>query len=250
MFVKIELDKVYDKFTTFEYYNEQYELYSTTVATEWKHTLERPYKNDTLTSQKRVYLHLYYNIDKATEDKKDFDRRLMQMRREILSGEHNQGNECSYKKYFVIKQTPKRGVQVTVNEEAVRKAKRYYGYFALLSNEKMDSITAIELYRNRDLIEKAFGNLKERLNLRRTLVSSEQGLDGKLFVAYIGLIYLSYLKKQMQVANLFKKYTMQSLIDRLDVIECFEYPGHSLKIGEVTDKQRQLYKDIGLTPPM
>ena len=46
----------------------------------------------------------------------------------------------------------------------------------------MDAITALETYRNRDLVEKAFGNLKEKLNLRRALVSSETGLSGKLFV--------------------------------------------------------------------
>jgi len=61
----------------------------------------------------------------------------------------------------------------------------------------MDSINALELYRNKDIIEKAFGNLKDRLNLRRTMVSSESGLDGKLFVGFVGLIYLAYIKGQM-----------------------------------------------------
>jgi len=63
-------------------------------------------------------------------------------------------------------------VQVLVKEEAVAKAKRYFGFFSLISNETMDSITALEIYRNKDVVEKAFGNLKERLNMRRTLVST------------------------------------------------------------------------------
>ena len=249
-FVRKEFDKGYDEFTSFEYYNEQYELYSTTVMLDWQYNCERPYKKDTLTSSRRVYLHMYYNLDKATEDKKSFDRRLMEMRRELLSGKRKQEHESAYQKYFIVKETPVRGIQVTVNEEAVRKAKRYYGYFALLSNEKMDSISAIELYRNKDLVEKAFYNIKERLNLRRTLVSSEQSLDGKLFVSYIGLIYLSYIKKHMQQSGLFEHYTMQSLLDTLDVIECFEYPGHSLRVGEITEKQKQIYIKLGIKPPV
>jgi hypothetical protein len=36
-----------------------------------------------------------------------------------------------------------------------------------------ESITVIEVYCDKDIIEKSFGNLKERLNFRRTLVSSE-----------------------------------------------------------------------------
>jgi transposase len=55
----------------------------------------------------------------------------------------------------------------------------------LLSNEVKDPIEALEIYRNKDLVEKAFGNLKERLNFSRTAVSSDQSLDGKLFVEFI-----------------------------------------------------------------
>ena len=105
----------------------------------------------------------------------------------------------------------------------------------------MDSITTLELYRNKDVVEKAFGNLKDRLNMRRTLVSSEKSLDGKLFVEFIALIYLSYIKKQMQAENLFKDYTLQGVLDKLDVIECFEDPGQELRIDEILEKQKDLY---------
>jgi len=80
-------------------------------------------------------------------------------------------------------------------------------------------------------------------------ISSEQSLDGKLFVEFIALIYLSYLKKQMQVKNLGRYYTMAGLLDKLDVIECFERPGRKLRVGEILDKQKQLYLDLGVQPP-
>ena len=113
----------------------------------------------------------------------------------------------------------------------------------------MDAKTALEIYRNKDVVEKAFGNLKERLNMRRMLVSSEQSLEGKLFVEFIALIYLSYIKKQMQEQQLFKKYTMQTLLDKLDVIECFEHPKHKLRVGEVLQKQKDIYKAMGVNVP-
>lgn len=50
-----------------------------------------------------------------------------------------------------------------------------------------------EIYRNKDLVEKAFDNLKDRLNMRRLAVSSEQSLAGKLFVQFVVLVYLSYI---------------------------------------------------------
>jgi transposase len=113
----------------------------------------------------------------------------------------------------------------------------------------MDAVTALELYRNKDVVEKAFGNLKERLSMRRALVSSEQILEGKLFVLFVALIYLSYIKKQMQVKGLLKNYTSPGLLDKLDVIECFEYPGKVLRVGEILDAQAELYYDLGISPP-
>jgi hypothetical protein len=52
----------------------------------------------------------------------------------------------------------------------------------------------------------------------------------------------------MQNRDLFKKYTMQELLDELDVIECFEQPGHKLRVGEMTQKQIGLFTEMGGTP--
>jgi len=91
--------------------------------------------------------------------------------------------------------------------------------------------------------------LKERLNMRRTSVSSEENLEGKLFVQFVALIYLSYIEKVMSDHNLFKDYTLQELLDELDVIESFEQPGHKPRIGEITQKQAQLYAFLGIQCP-
>jgi transposase len=248
-FIRKELDAIYDTFRSFENYDENYELYCRTVRTTWNYTQEHPYKGETVQESHRLYIHYYYNIDKAAEDEKAFDRRLIALKQELESGKRVPEHEKLYQKYFTIKTTPIRGTQVTVREENVRNAKRYYGFFALITNETMDAVTALELYRNKDVVEKAFGNLKERLNMRRALVSSEQSLEGKLFVQFVALIYLSYIKKQMQVKGLLKEYTLPGLLDKLDVIECFEQPGKSLRVGEMLEKQKQLYHDMGANPP-
>lgn len=100
----------------------------------------------------------------------------------------------------------------------------------------------------RDIVEKAFWNIKERLNFRRTLTSSESSLEGKLFVEFVALIYLSYIKKKMEGAGLFSRYTMHELLDELDVIECLTEPGKAPIQGEVLKKQEQIYRDLGITP--
>jgi transposase len=110
-------------------------------------------------------------------------------------------------------------------------------------------LAALDIYRGKDLIEKAFGNLKERLNLRRTAVSSEESLDGKLFVQFVALIYLAYIDARMREKDLYRDYTLQELLDELDIIERFEHPGKQSHLGEMTKKQLELYQLLEVEPP-
>ncbi|AOM83884.1 Transposase, IS4 [Salisediminibacterium beveridgei] len=102
-----------------------------------------------------------------------------------------------YTKFFEVTERPKRSKKIIPKEDVVRDTVRNYGYFALLSNEVKEPFEALSLYRSMDIVEKAFGNLKDRLNFRRMQVSYELSLNGKLFAEFIALIYLSCVKKKM-----------------------------------------------------
>ena len=68
-------------------------------------------------------------------------------------------------------------------------------------------------------------------------------------MAFVSLIFLSYIKKRMQDTGLFKKYTLQQLLDKLDVIECFETPGQRMRVGEILEKQKDIYRCLDVDPP-
>ena len=248
-FVKAELDNVRDSIRTWANYNQKHDLYAYTTKIDWDYSQERPYKGDMLKGKRRMYMHLYFNSERALEDEKNFNALLCRLQEELESGTTHPEHDRLYAKYFDTTNTPVRGTKVIAREDALAHARKNYGFFVLLSNEVREPIAALEIYRNKDLVEKAFGNLKERLNFNRTAVSSDQSLDGKLFVEFIALIFLSYLKKKMQDGNLFKKYTMHELLDEMDIIECFEHPGYERRVGEVTKKQIELYEAMGIVPP-
>lgn len=248
-FLRNNLEPLYDGFRSFDHYNSAYELYHHSVRTTWDYEQVRPYKNDVISEERRIYIHYFFNIDKAAEDEKAFDLQLITLRDELESGKRVPEHEKQYTKYFTITSTPKRGTKAAVIPEAVAKAKRYHGFFALISNQKMDAIEALQLYRNKDVVEKAFNDLKDRLGMRRTLVSSQKSLEGKLFVQFIALIYVSYIKKKMQDGNLFSSYSIQSLLDTLDVIDCVQMPGKRLRCGELLEKQKVIYEKLGFSPP-
>ncbi|WP_207637061.1 hypothetical protein [Desulfosporosinus sp. OT] len=64
----------------------------------------------------------------------------------------------------------------------------------------------------------------------------------------MALIFISYINKKMQEQGLYKAYTMQQMLGKLDVIECFRNPGHKLRVG-ILEKQKELYIKLGVVPP-
>ena len=247
-FAKAFIREVGQKKDHYEYYNCNLELYVFSKTIAWDYEQERPYKGDIIKEDRRMYLHLYFNPEKYADDGKLFNLKMNMLKEELLSGHRVPEHENDYRKYFEIKETPVRGISLTIKQDAVDAAHEHYGFFVLISNEVKDPVTALSLYRMRDVVEKAFWNVKERLNLRRTMNSSEASLEGKLFVEFVALIYLSYIQKKMDETGLFGKYTMHELLDELDVIECFTEPGKAPIQGEVLKKQEQIYLDMGVTP--
>ena len=247
--VRNEIEKVKGSINSWKNYIEQYNLHVHTSTVKWNYKQNRPLKKDTLKEHRRMYLHIYFNHETKMNDKVKLHRKIVKLKKEIESGKMNSKHEKQYAKYFNIKTTPRKGIAVTVKEDVVSEEESNYGYFTLVSNDVKDPTKALEIYRNKDLVEKGFNDLKGRLDFRKPGVSSDLSLDGKLFVEFIALIFLSYIKKQMQEKNLFYDYTMQEVLDELDLIECFERTGHKLYVGEITKKQFSFFKDMKISFP-
>lgn len=227
----------------------QFGTYGLCKAIEWDYEEKRPYKGDTIKDKRRAYLLLFYNPEKAAKDQLDMTEYLTSLYNDLAANDLKEYRMKDYEKYFEVTQTPKRGRKIKPKEDAMLNAAKNYGYFALLSNEIRDPFEALSLYRSKDIVEKGFGNLKERLNFRRLQVSSELSLNGKIFVEFIALIYLSYIKKKMQDAKLFENWTLQGLLDELDVIELFEAPEYGRVLGEITEKQEKIFKALDVPVP-
>lgn len=248
-FVKKKLDEVRSTMVSRSHYSSKFGIYYNSFLIDWDYSELKKRSGEVIKDTRRLYLHLYYNDQNATDDKVAFNKLLDRLEEELTSGKRNPEHEKLYAKYYEIKETPIRGISITPKQDAIAEVEKNYGYFALISNGVKDPLDALEIYRSKDIIEKAFGNLKERLNMRRTSVSSEENLDGKLFVQFVALIFLSYIKKAMSDNDLFKNFTMQELLDELDIIERFDLPGHRHHIGEMTKKQLYLYECLRVNVP-
>ena len=118
-----------------------------------------------------------------------------------------------------------------------------------LTDTALSSVSLLNLYRNKDVVEKAFEDIKGRLSMRRLRVSSDVSLEGKLFVQYLALILISSIKKVMDDHDLYKEYTLDKLLNKLNLIDCHISTDGERYQSEIVEKQRLIFKYLGIPVP-
>ena len=249
-FVSCFIAKAKEEMHDFGHYSVEHEVYHWSIMADWPYVQTDRHGKVTLEENRRIYVHVYYNGIRGEDEKARFIKALAMTEVALQNREKLTAAQTSLRdQYFTITETPKRGLKIQYNEEAITTHMNKLGYFVLLSNEINDSAEALTIYRRKDIVEKAFDNLKNRLEMKRTTVHSDQALAGKFFLQFLALMFISYIHKQMKDNNLYRNYTMQSLLDSLDVIERYDFEGQRYHCSEITQKQRDIYSLMGVSPP-
>jgi transposase len=150
-----------------------------------------------------------------------------------------------------VKTTPKRGIKISYNTEAVNKhIKRYVGFQALLSNSIKDPVKALQVYREKDVVEKCFDDLKNQLDMKRLRVHSSSTVDGRLFVQFIALIYMSALRQEMRRSDLIERYGVREVLQEMETLTRVKYSGkYGSILTEITKPQREILEKLKIQPP-
>ena len=204
-------------------------------------------------SRRRCYLHLYYNATNRARAIDTFNEALFEYRQEVESGKPAAAHQKAYDEFLIIKSTPKRGLSVSFNTEAInRHISRYAGFQALLSSGIKDPVEAMRVYRDKDAVEKSFDDLKNSLDMKRLRMQSAATVDGRLFVQFIALILVSALRKQMRDTSLIEKYTVRELLREMETLTKINYSGkYGHILTELTKPQKDILKalDIPILDP-
>jgi transposase len=196
----------------------------------------------------RCYLHLFYNARARADSIDRFNEELCKYKEELESEKQNSKHQWAYDTYFIIKTTPKRGKKVTFNMPAVNQyIKSYAGFQALLSNSIKDPLKALQVYRDKDVVEKCFNDLKNQLDMKRLRMHSSATTDGRLFIQFIALIYVSALRKEMRKSDLIKHYTVRELLQETETLTKIKYSGkYGHIITEMTKPQREILAALNI----
>jgi transposase len=86
-------------------------------------------------------------------------------------------------------------------------------------------VETLRVYRNKDIVEKCFDDLKNQLDMKRLRIHSSASMDGRLFVQFIALIFMSALRKKMRETGLIDKYTVRELLLEMETLTLVHYSG-------------------------
>jgi transposase len=154
-----------------------------------------------------------------------------------------------FKKYFIEYLDEDGSKRYKINRDLFADKCLNFGYFILISNDNISPEETIHIYRDRDVIEKAFDNLKDRLECKRTEVHSNRCFDNKLFIMFLALIYISYIDKMMKKHLLYRNKTMEEIFDDLDNIKICFHSINNHTYTEITKKQHDLYQKFAVESP-
>ena len=197
--IRPELDPVMDTFETPSNvcpYDSN--VYGTTRPIVLQFDSERKYtrnginKGDIVSEEHRIYLHFYLNVDKARIEKAALLDEIKSVKQQLEQGVDEvlltKSEQNIVKKYLKVSRTPKR-FSVQMDDDAILKETRYYGYFILLSNNKMSTFDALREYRLREKTEEGFRIDKQYNDAHVTRSKTTTSLEGRFFCQFVAYGY-------------------------------------------------------------
>lgn len=116
------------------------------------------------------------------------------------------------KHYFTFQNTKDGSYNIPSRTDVIEAEKKYAGYFVILTNHYKDPQQVLEIYRNKDVVEKSFNNLKSDLDLERLRIHTDEAMQGRIFIGFISMILMSYIREKMRVHDMYSKYAFKELI--------------------------------------
>jgi hypothetical protein len=173
----------------------------------------------------RCYAHTYFNNVRAAEETDSLALKLLGLMKELETGNERAEHAEDYKRFFTVRETPKRGRRIIPNAKAEEGAlKKYAGFSCILTTKKMSAMEALEVYRRKEAVENCFDDLKNHLDMKRLRVHSSPAMDSRLFVQFIALILLSKVRSVSKKSDALRVMSVREIMEAMETIRAFREP--------------------------
>ena len=147
---------------------------------------------------RRLYVHVFHKPEAAPIQERRLRESLFSLKKDLEDGveEFRPAAQKQIDSYLTVKRTAK-GVKGDFKMDGIEEAKRYWGYFVLVSNEIKDPFDALKAYRSREKIEELFATYKDSFDGRKPRTWYPENLYGRQFAQFVGLGYHCFLAKRI-----------------------------------------------------
>lgn len=166
-------------------------------------------KGDILHENHRLYLHFFLNVDKASTERAAFIQDIQRVKEQLEQGveisRFSKAELAIIDKYLTVNERKGRRTVHMCDDEIID-ASRYFGIFNLVSNDAIDTFTALREYRLREKTEEGFRIDKQYNDAHSTRTKGTCSLDGRFFCQFVAMGYeeffsnaIAKMKKELAV---------------------------------------------------
>jgi len=198
-----------------------------------------------------VEAHIYFDPEKQALDEKELYARIDRLQAELGKMSRTKRLTKRYKDYFNIEERQKDEFVYEINGTKIDVQLERAGFFVLLSNKPdLSSAEVLKLYRTRDIVEKNFDQLKNRLDFNRMRTHWSSTTEGKMFVGFLALILRSEMLRRVKQSDLTKRFTFDKILLELKKIKSVTFSDSSKALIPLTKVQKNILSVLDTSTEM
>lgn len=200
----------------------------------------------------RMNVHLFYDGEKALKEINALYAYVDAQENDLKNMTELPDRKLGYDKYFLINRTKDGHLAFKKNNKAIDEQLEMCGFFLIAETDfKKTTEEILNIYRQRDVVEKSFNELKNETDMKRLRTQSSETANGKLFTAFISLIVRSYMLNNLSAYMRKNCLTLKKIMNELDKIKCFDpHTTHTARIlNPPTKSERTLYELLDIEAP-
>jgi len=196
----------------------------------------------------RVKAHIYYSPAKAAAEEEILFDELERCERALNEMTEPPPRTLHYDRYFKINRKKDGGVGFIRDNEKINAVISRLGFFIIVETDfEASSLEVLMTYRQRDVVEKSFNDLKNELDMKRLHCHSDDTTEGKMFVAFFALILRSCMQNKLRAYLAETGLTFLSMLKELRKVKYVHTRDGKKLLSPITKKQRDILNACGLS---
>lgn len=189
---------------------------------------------------KEYTLFVYFDGNKMMDQSKALNEKIEKREKE-LELQLNKKQRNKSEAFFDVEVENSKLINFERNEEEINRAFDLAGMFGLLTTKSdLSAGEALNLYRQRNIIEGYYNNMKNTLDMRRFYTHSDETTEGKFFVSFIAQILQADVLRVMKVADKKPVPTVKSVVLEMEKVQRIKSKKGVRLSAPLTKKQKQI----------